>query len=210
MPYPSGHRERVRTDILRSARRLFNRHGYDAVSVDEIMKDAGLTRGAFYFYFGSKSQLYREAIGFVLADHPASRWAAEDAPASPAVQLVNAYLSVRHLEEIDESCPLVTHAAEAARGDPELRAAFSSVLRALVRTIGQECSDAHDPDGDALVIAALCVGGLALARGVGDPALAHRLLATSRSAVSRFAGWEGKLGPLPERECMERSSAASG
>jgi len=62
MPYPGGHRERVRNRIVESARRLFNRHGFDGVSVGRIMADAGLTRGGFYSYFKSKSELYAEVL----------------------------------------------------------------------------------------------------------------------------------------------------
>ena len=53
MPYPTGHREQVRSRIVESARRLFNRNGFESVSVDSIMGHAGLTRGAFYAYFES-------------------------------------------------------------------------------------------------------------------------------------------------------------
>ena len=41
------HRQQTRKKIVESARRLFNRHGFDAVSIDGIMAGAGLTRGAF-------------------------------------------------------------------------------------------------------------------------------------------------------------------
>jgi AcrR family transcriptional regulator len=60
MPYPAGHRQEVRQRIVESARRLFNRSGFDGVSVDCIMAHAGLTRGGFYTYFESKSDLYAE------------------------------------------------------------------------------------------------------------------------------------------------------
>src|SRR5579863_8770310 len=68
MPYPNGHRERIRSRIVDSARRLFNRSGFDNVSVDAIMADAGLTRGAFYAYFESKSDLYTEVLGCFFTD----------------------------------------------------------------------------------------------------------------------------------------------
>ncbi len=55
-------RDLTKQKILRSARRLFNRHGFDAVSIDEVMADAGLTRGSFYSYFESKGDLYAEAV----------------------------------------------------------------------------------------------------------------------------------------------------
>lgn len=41
MPYPAGHREGVRKRIVESARRLFNRNGFENVPVDAIMADAG-------------------------------------------------------------------------------------------------------------------------------------------------------------------------
>src|SRR5689334_17704995 len=104
MPYPAGHREEVKQKIVESARKLFNRCGFENVSVDEIMADAGLTRGAFYSYFESKSDLYAETMTCFLTDpNWKNCWegvhvdlAASDAGA----QIVRAYLSRRHFEDI--------------------------------------------------------------------------------------------------------------
>jgi len=71
MPYPPGHREETRAKIIRSARKLFNRRGFDRVSIDAIMADAGLTRGAFYSYFDTKSDLYAEVLECFFTD---PRW----------------------------------------------------------------------------------------------------------------------------------------
>ncbi|HEV2615357.1 MAG TPA: TetR/AcrR family transcriptional regulator, partial [Candidatus Acidoferrales bacterium] len=68
MPYPSGHGKIVRRKIVESARRLFNRYGFDAVSIAEIMEGAGLTHGGFYSYFRNKSALYREVLGCFFTD----------------------------------------------------------------------------------------------------------------------------------------------
>ncbi|MGH6894531.1 MAG: TetR/AcrR family transcriptional regulator, partial [Dongiaceae bacterium] len=65
MPYPAGHREQVRERIVRSARELFNRRGFEGTSVDAIMASAGLTRGGFYSYFRTKEELYAEAIRLI-------------------------------------------------------------------------------------------------------------------------------------------------
>lgn len=51
MSHPRGHRAEVRARINHSARRLFNRHGFDNVSLAQIMAGAGLTHGGFYSYF---------------------------------------------------------------------------------------------------------------------------------------------------------------
>src|SRR5579863_9942620 len=68
MPYPVGHRNAVRKKIVQSARRLFNRHGFDGVSLQQVMAGAGLTHGGFYSYFESKSDLYVEVLGCFFAD----------------------------------------------------------------------------------------------------------------------------------------------
>ena len=68
MPYPTGHRTEIKGKIIQSARRLFNRHGFESVSLDQIMSGAGLTRGGFYSYFESKSDLYAEVLGCFFTD----------------------------------------------------------------------------------------------------------------------------------------------
>jgi TetR/AcrR family transcriptional regulator, transcriptional repressor for nem operon len=57
MPYPSDHRSTTRAQIIESARRLFNRNGFDNVSLRQIMAGVGLTHGGFYSYFKGKSDL---------------------------------------------------------------------------------------------------------------------------------------------------------
>ncbi len=68
MPYPFGHRNKVREKIVRSARKLFNRRGFENVSVNQIMAEAGLTREGFYSYFKSKSSLYAEVLNCFFTD----------------------------------------------------------------------------------------------------------------------------------------------
>jgi AcrR family transcriptional regulator len=63
MPYPANHRVEKKRAIIDSARKLFNRSGFDNVSSQEIMAGAGLTHGGFYIYFKSKSDLYAEVLG---------------------------------------------------------------------------------------------------------------------------------------------------
>jgi TetR/AcrR family transcriptional repressor of nem operon len=41
MPYPTGHRAAVKKSIIDSARKLFNRHGFESVSLNQIMAGVG-------------------------------------------------------------------------------------------------------------------------------------------------------------------------
>ena len=48
----------TRSDLLTAAQRLISTKGYEAASVDEIAREAGYTKGAFYTHFGSKQELF--------------------------------------------------------------------------------------------------------------------------------------------------------
>lgn len=43
--------------ILETARQLMRKNGYDAVSIRDICKEAGVTTGAFYHHFRSKEEM---------------------------------------------------------------------------------------------------------------------------------------------------------
>jgi AcrR family transcriptional regulator len=49
--------EATRNALMNAARRLFTERGYDNVSAEEIVREAGVTRGALYHHFGGKAEL---------------------------------------------------------------------------------------------------------------------------------------------------------
>ena len=49
--------EATRRHILDVAGRAFAEHGYRGISLNDIVRDSGLTKGAFYFHFPSKEAL---------------------------------------------------------------------------------------------------------------------------------------------------------
>jgi AcrR family transcriptional regulator len=198
MPYPPGHRDRTRSRILRSAQILFNRRGFDGVSIDDIMADAGLTRGGFYGYFGRKSELYAAAIGLSLAEPPASRWKGVDVDftaADAARQVIRAYLSRQHFEDIDRSCPLVALPSDVARQDPTVKRVFEAVFKAMVELFERSRgSDGRENRRRALAMAGICVGGMVVARSLDDADLADAVRDAARSVALRLGGWEDTEG----------------
>jgi AcrR family transcriptional regulator len=50
----------TRQRINRTALRLFSKEGFDRVTVDEICKKAGVSKGAFYVYFKTKEQVIED------------------------------------------------------------------------------------------------------------------------------------------------------
>ncbi len=68
----TARKERARhtkQEILDRALELFQRHGYDATSIEAIVQAAGVTKGAFYAHFTSKVSLIHEYLGTLDLDY---------------------------------------------------------------------------------------------------------------------------------------------
>jgi TetR/AcrR family transcriptional regulator, transcriptional repressor for nem operon len=196
MPYPTGHREQVRKKIVDSARRLFNQNGFESVSVDSIMANAGLTRGGFYSYFDSKSDLYAEVMRCFFTDpHWEHKWeGVKFDPASDAgPQIVRAYLSSHHLDDVENSCPLVALPNDVARSDQTVKAAFETVFKAMVTLLGRDVKNSSQSrEKTAMAIAALCIGGMVVARSMNDRALGDKLREAATNVALELGGWSRK------------------
>lgn len=205
MPYPAGHRDEVRKKIVASARRLFNRDGFANVSIDEIMKGAGLTRGGFYSYFECKSELYTEALGCFFTDPEwKSCWEGVEVDLRSkevGPQVVRAYLSRQHYEDVANSCPMVALPGDVARSGAEARRAFQTVFAAMVSVLERSLPNgagkaAKTARGSrrrraetAKAMAALCIGGMVVARALEDRSLADELRESCTAIAFELAGW---------------------
>lgn len=54
--------EQTRRLLLDVARRLFAEHGFAATPTEEIVRQAGVTRGALYYHFKDKQDLFRAVV----------------------------------------------------------------------------------------------------------------------------------------------------
>jgi AcrR family transcriptional regulator len=55
-------REETRQKLLDAALGVFARNGFERATVDEIVRDAGFSKGAFYVHFESKEDLFWEIL----------------------------------------------------------------------------------------------------------------------------------------------------
>jgi len=58
----SSEAKETRNKLTKAALPLFLRHGYDGTGINQILKTAQLSKGAFYHHFSSKAQIYEEVI----------------------------------------------------------------------------------------------------------------------------------------------------
>jgi TetR/AcrR family transcriptional regulator, transcriptional repressor for nem operon len=192
MPYAPKQKRDTREKILDSARRLFNRNGYSGVSIDEIMSDAGLTHGGFYRHFTGKDELYAAAVRQFLCKKSPAAWQKRRQPTGVtkhhARRIVDAYLSRAHFDDRDGCCPLLGTAADVERRGEVVKAAYQEVVEQLVAVFEDHLNGPRLRER-ALALAALCVGGMVLARNVRDRDLADDFRRTAHAEVLRHAGW---------------------
>jgi TetR/AcrR family transcriptional repressor of nem operon len=205
MPYPAGHRATVKKNIIQSARRLFNRHGFESVSISRIMAGAGLTYGGFYSYFESKGDLYTEVLGCFFTD-PEWKNCWEDVQVDlrstdAGPQVVRAYLSRQHFEDVENSCPMTALPTDVARCGKSARRAFQTIFQAMGSVLERSLwnsgrtratSPATSPATTAKAVAALCVGGMVVARALDDRAVADELRDACMATALKLGGWDRK------------------
>jgi TetR/AcrR family transcriptional repressor of nem operon len=195
MPYSLKHKQNTRERIVNSARRLFNRKGFTEVTIDEIMRHAGLTRGGFYKHFNTKEQLYAHAVRQFLCVDPPARWQSKHVDScaegqSLARMIVNAYLSREHFDDRDGSCPIVALPSDVARGGKAVKVAFRQVLDKMVDVFA---SNLPEPEARqrALALVAMCVGAMVVARAIDDPGLGDEFREAAHQHLLATTGWGG-------------------
>jgi TetR/AcrR family transcriptional regulator, transcriptional repressor for nem operon len=169
-----------RTRILAAAARLFRQRGFDDVTVAEVMKDAGLTHGAFYGYFPSKEALIAEAIGQALPQAPDKA-----TPRRSAAEYADGYLSARHRDNRANACLFSSLGTEAARGSADLRHRMTEAVRQRIDHLGADAIGKTPKEKRRAAIAAwsAMVGAMVLARIVDDDKLSKEILADTRALL---------------------------
>lgn len=168
----------TRQRILEAAGRGFRRGGFGGVGVDGLAKDAGVTSGAFYVHFGTKTEAFKEAVTQGLRElkegvlhyqltHGRDWWP----------EFVRFYLGLKRTCDLSDSCALQSLSPEVARADGALREDFEAGLRSVARVIVSGPASPHVPRTveSACTALATLVGTVTLARAVHSPEFAAQI-----------------------------------
>jgi AcrR family transcriptional regulator len=160
--------------LLDGAAKVFAERGYRAATVDQIVAQAGLSKGTFYWHFDSKEQLFLELLEERI-DRPAralmevTRSAPADEATAPLVSSGIAAL----FEQQREVVLLLHEYWSAAVRDEPLRARYIERQKALRDALADALAARHARTGVPLGIPAqaLATAFIALAEGLSLEAL---------------------------------------
>ena len=195
MPYTPEHKQKTRNRIVQAARKLFNIRGFEAVSINDIMSEAGLTHGGFYKHFSTKDDLYHEAVlEFICQDMPEAwqRRYVDPAQRGPALarMILEAYLSDDHFEDRGASCPMIALPSDVQRGKSAVKDAFRQVLEMMVGAFEGNLEPSARPTRQrALALVSMAVGAMVLARAVDEPGLVKEIREAARNEAYARPGW---------------------
>jgi TetR/AcrR family transcriptional repressor of nem operon len=208
MPYAPTHKPKTRIRIVNAASAQFKKHGFENVTIDQVMAAAGLTRGGFYAHFKNKEDLFVACVenGMSLLSSPvlAELRKAEQQGKDWVTSFAELYLSQVHIQNPDLGCALPTLSSEVSRSGDQARAAFSKLVDQASGRLGWKLAkedgvpgmdkpvpvegEAELPDlpvsyrQEATSMLAMMVGAVVLSRAV-DESAAEEILAATRNTI---------------------------
>jgi TetR/AcrR family transcriptional repressor of nem operon len=187
MRYEPDYKARTRQKVLAEAAKTMRAEGVQGMGVAAVMAKAGLTHGAFYAHFESKDDLISETIKemALAARGRFDAVTAELAPEDALRAYVTFYLSPRHRDNTETSCPLPWLAGEIPRLGAPSRKRYGASVAGLTELVASRLrAMAHaDADGAASSVVAELVGALVLSRAAGEKAQSDAIQARSRDSI---------------------------
>lgn len=121
-----------RAELIATGRKLFADTSYDALSMDDIARHAGVAKGLIYYYFKSKRGYYLAIIEESVAELVARAGSEEDLPATERVQrTIDGYLRYAHHHQ----AAYRTIVTGGVGFDTEVQAIRDAVREELIATI---------------------------------------------------------------------------
>lgn len=174
-----------RDEAVDAAMQLFWRHGYESTSLSQLKQAmGGLSAASFYGAFGSKEDLYREALARYLATHGQVVAALYDEALPPRAALEQALRRSARLQTgtlLPKGCMLTLSVASTSPENDHLQALVTAerwrtrdaIRRCIEQAVGSgELRSGVDIEGLATLAEALLVGMSVQARdGVSHAAI---------------------------------------
>jgi TetR/AcrR family transcriptional repressor of nem operon len=171
MRYPADQKARARDALLRAGTRSLKTNGFNGIGVDGLAAAAGVTSGAFYSNFSSKTAMLEAVVEagvgepFLTETDSMTRAAAR----AHMIEFVAEYINTDHSLDAAGGCVMPALSADVSRADAPVRDAYQRKMSALIARITELLDgDESDRQRRAWSIVALMVGSIVISRGLPD------------------------------------------
>ena len=159
-----------RERILAAAADLFRTKGFNATGIDELMSKAELTAGAFYAHFKSKTDLFDEAIRYMIKASAKRLTAGLESRKGKDLitEFLKRYVNEVHRDRPEMGCAIPSIASEISRHSKKGRETIDEYVNKWVEYFAKELKGNPDERREhALRLVCQAVGALLLSRMVG-------------------------------------------
>lgn len=183
MRYPVEHKKDTHERIVKAAARQFRRSGRSGVSIADLMSELNLTHGGFYRHFRNKEQLFVEAFEKGLEEiRVRMKLAADKQPGNELKAMIEDYLSIEHISNPEDGCPIAALASEIAHCPKSVR---SKIDRALIHHFSESAkflpgATEAERMRNALVLGSGMNGAVTLARSMKDESTRKNVLDSAK------------------------------
>ncbi|MBB3062943.1 TetR family transcriptional regulator [Microbulbifer rhizosphaerae] len=200
MPYSKTHKSQTKDRILRSATELFCRHGFDKVSIGQIMEVARMTHGAFYTHFESKEALFNASFLESFKRSRVARLAKAPFSIKHLTALVTDYLNLRALRDRGAPGPEALLFNEIGSDRPRIKKLYEEayermkkMLETRITALGRLKKLPYAADRETVAekargIIAAMVGAVAVARSISQEREQHLILQAAQKQILGILG----------------------
>lgn len=166
----------TRKKLIASALETFLRVGYSAATIDGISEEAGFSRGAFYAHFGSKEDVFLEALASQADEFTPTLIAQIEtaASATEVIEILSRWVDQR--SQTQDLAFVLFEALQRARRDGTLDERFTRLFQENWRRIGDALRPFFpdnnlpgEPEEIAAIIVALSYGPIVSVAGGHGP-----------------------------------------
>jgi AcrR family transcriptional regulator len=211
-----AHVQDTRRVLLDTARLLFTEHGFQATRTEELVRRAGLTRGALYHHFRDKEDLFRAVFEEVSAevvqllhrrssDGATNAWELFRANSEVYLDAASTNRAYRQIVLIDGPAVL-GWTVWSGRGDGPTH----KILEYLADAVAEGVLEAQPLEPLAHALSALGVGSAMYVAHAEDPAVARREIGRCNERLLAGLGVGADRPAAPVRTDRPTRGAATG
>jgi len=188
----------TKTKLMDIAERLILNRGFSAISIDEVIKEASITKGGFFYHFDSKNDLvyalmqrYREMEAFIFSDLFKR---AEELTSDPLQQMlvfVKLFAEMMaDMKVLHPGCVVASITYESQQVNEQVRNITTEIVldwRNLFRQHLKKIDQVYSPnaavssDDLADMLSTIMEGGIIISRALNDPSVLEKQLLEYRS-----------------------------
>jgi len=214
--------EQTRDRILDAARSLVMARGFAGTSIDDILNEAALTKGAFFHHFKGKGDLARALVErharkdlAMFEDFAARAEAESDDPLEQIVIFLEAFEAyIGNSKDPSPGCMYAVYTYESMQFEPAIRDLVADILRQWTSIYVRKFQEVLDRYKPALpvtarqlaeMIVSVIEGGLVLQRAYGDVGMTSRQSEQFRNYLELlFESPKAKTATTTTRRTTER------